>query len=82
VSCNANLPAFNFFIGTTKIAIPGSYIAYSPLTEGGATCFGGLQPNTGIGMNIFGDIALKAAYVVFEHSGTSPRLGWANKNLS
>ncbi|KAK9770972.1 putative Peptidase A1 domain-containing protein [Seiridium cardinale] len=82
VSCSATLPAFNIFIGTTKISIPGSYIAYSPLTEGGSTCFGGLQPNTGIGLNIFGDIALKAAYVVFEYSGSSPRLGWANKDLA
>ncbi|ETS75953.1 hypothetical protein PFICI_12897 [Pestalotiopsis fici W106-1] len=82
LSCNGSPPDFNIFIGTTKITVPGSYIAYAPLTTGGTTCFGGLQPNTGIGLNIFGDIALKAAYVVFEDSGTSPRLGWANKNLS
>ncbi|KAF3014736.1 Type I transmembrane sorting receptor [Neopestalotiopsis sp. 37M] len=82
LSCNGSPPDFNIFIGTTKITVPGSYIAYAPLTTGGTTCFGGLQPNTGIGLNIFGDIALKAAYVVFEDSGSSPRLGWANKNLS
>ncbi|KAI4603831.1 Type I transmembrane sorting receptor [Pestalotiopsis sp. 9143b] len=82
LSCSGSPPDFNIFIGTTKITVPGSYIAYAPLTTGGATCFGGLQPNTGIGLNIFGDIALKAAYVVFEDSGSSPRLGWANKNLS
>lgn len=82
VSCTATLPDFNIFIGTTKITIPGSYIAYAPLVEGGATCYGGIQLNTGIGLTIFGDIALKAAYVVFEYSGTSPRLGWATKALT
>ncbi|KAH8649374.1 eukaryotic aspartyl protease [Xylariales sp. PMI_506] len=83
LSCSAAAPAFSFYIGSAKITIPGDYITFEPLTTGGATCFGGLQTNTGIGMNIFGDIALKAAFVVFEHAeGSTPRLGWASKTLS
>jgi aspergillopepsin I len=78
--CSGTIPDFILYIGTTKINIPGSFIAFAPVTTSGQTCFGGLQANTGIGLSIFGDIALKAAYVVFENSGT-PRLGWANKPL-
>lgn len=43
----------------------------------GETCFGGLQPSDDIGLNIFGDVALKAAYVVF--NGETPSIGWAQK---
>jgi hypothetical protein len=50
---------------------------FAPLTEGGATCFGGLQSSAGIGLNIFGDVALKAAFVVF--NGGTKQLGWAKK---
>ncbi|KAH8156354.1 hypothetical protein CIB48_g11891 [Xylaria polymorpha] len=35
--------------------------------------------SSGIGINIFGDIVLKAAYVVFDSNG--PRIGWATKSL-
>lgn len=79
--CSGSPPDFIFYIGTTKITVPGSFMAFEPLTTGSATCYGGIQANTGIGFSIFGDIALKAAYVVFENSGTTPRLGWANKVL-
>lgn len=80
-TCTETVPDFNFYIGTTKVTIPGSYIAFSPIATGSATCFGGLQTNAGIGLNIFGDIAIKSAFVVFEQSGSSPRLGFAAKTL-
>lgn len=51
---------------------------YAPVST--STCFGGLQSSSGIGINIFGDVALKAAFVVFD--GASNRLGWAAKTLS
>jgi hypothetical protein len=82
VTCAATLPEFIIYIGTTPITIPGSYMAYAPLTTGSATCFGGIQTDTGIGFSIFGDIALKAAYVVFDKSTTTPRIGWATKTLT
>lgn len=46
-------------------------------TAVGNKCFGGLQSSASIGINIFGDVALKAAYVVF--NGETPSLGWAQK---
>ncbi|KAI1347873.1 secreted aspartic proteinase precursor [Xylaria sp. FL0043] len=75
--CSASLPNFTFGVGSARITIPGSYINYAPYS--GSTCFGGIQSSSGIGINIFGDVALKAAYVVFDSTG--PRLGWASKSL-
>ncbi|KAF5012275.1 hypothetical protein FDECE_1656 [Fusarium decemcellulare] len=42
-------------------------------------CFGGLQSSDSAGINIFGDIALKAAFVVFD--GGNSRIGFAKKAL-
>lgn len=50
---------------------------YAPIST--STCFGGLQSNAGIGISIYGDIALKAAFVVF--NGSTKQLGWASKTL-
>ncbi|KAI0424238.1 secreted aspartic proteinase precursor [Xylaria sp. FL1042] len=75
--CSASLPDFTFGVGSARIVIPGDYINYAPYS--GSTCFGGIQSSSGIGINIFGDVALKAAYVVFDSTG--PRLGWASKSL-
>jgi len=76
--CSATLPNFTFGVGSARIVIPGRYINYAPYT--GSTCFGGIQSSSGIGINIFGDVALKSAYVVFDSTG--PRIGWASKTLS
>jgi hypothetical protein len=74
--CSATLPDFTFGVGSARIKIPGSYINYA--TYQGSQCFGGLQDSSDIGINIFGDIALKAAFVVFD---STPKLGWAAKTL-
>jgi aspergillopepsin I len=50
---------------------------YAPID--GATCFGGLQSNAGIGFSIFGDIFLKSQYVVFDVSQGSPRIGFGQQ---
>ncbi|KAM5344020.1 hypothetical protein ACJ41O_012557 [Fusarium nematophilum] len=42
-------------------------------------CFGGLQSSDATGINIFGDVALKAAFVVFD--GEKSRIGFAKKPL-
>ena len=75
--CSATLPAFNVAIGGKTFTIPGSYINYAPVSSGSSTCFGGIQANTGIGFNIFGDIFLKAVYAIFDKTQSSPRLGFA-----
>ncbi|KAJ4394781.1 hypothetical protein N0V93_004001 [Gnomoniopsis smithogilvyi] len=79
-SCDATLPDFSFNVGEGEITIPGDYINFQPISTGSSTCYGGIQSDSGIGMAIFGDIALKAALVVFD-SGNS-RLGWAAKDTS
>ncbi|CAG7559422.1 unnamed protein product [Fusarium equiseti] len=78
-SCSATLPNFSFGVGGVTITIPGSYINYAPVQEGSSTCLGGIQPSDDIGINIFGDIALKAAFVVFD--GGNQQVGWAKKAL-
>ncbi|KAI0390720.1 aspartic peptidase domain-containing protein [Xylariaceae sp. FL0594] len=79
--CDASLPDLTFSPGDASITIPGQYINYAPADASGKTCFGGIQSNTDIGLSIYGDIALKAAFVVFDQSQGSPRLGWASKSL-
>lgn len=73
-SCSATLPDFSFNVGGGTITIPGAYINYA---KQNGVCFGGLQSSNGVGTNIFGDVALKAAYVVFDDA--NGRVGWAQK---
>ncbi|PSR81611.1 aspartic peptidase domain-containing protein [Coniella lustricola] len=82
-SCDATLPDFTFNVGEGSITVPGEYLNFEAISTGSSSCYGGLQSDSGIGISIFGDVALKAALVVFD-SGNS-RLGWAAKaslNLS
>ncbi len=78
--CSTTLPAITFTIGGYAATVPGSYVNYAPTDASGTTCFGGIQSNTGIGVNIFGDIFLKSQFVVF-NGDTSPQLGFAAKTL-
>ncbi|KAJ4422043.1 hypothetical protein N0V82_003339 [Gnomoniopsis sp. IMI 355080] len=73
--CDADLPDFTFGIEDTVITVPGDYMNYETVL--GNKCYGGLQSSADIGINIFGDVALKAAYVVFNFD--TPSLGWAQK---
>ncbi|KAI1748974.1 aspartic peptidase domain-containing protein [Xylaria castorea] len=79
--CDTDLPDLTFSPGDAQITIPGKYINYAPVDDSGSSCFGGLQSDGGQGISIYGDIALKAAFVVFDQSQGSPRLGWATKDL-
>ncbi|KAI3333295.1 secreted aspartic proteinase precursor [Ustulina deusta] len=79
--CDAKLPNFVLGVGQSKITIPGKYINYAPTDLVGMTCFGGIQSDEGIGFSIIGDVALKAAFVVFDASPHQRRLGWATKQL-
>ncbi|TQV94076.1 endothiapepsin precursor [Cordyceps javanica] len=72
--CGAQLPSLSFTVGGGDITIDGSLLNYA--SQGGQ-CYGGLQSNGGNGLSIFGDIALKAAYVVFDAGNN--QLGWAQK---
>ncbi|AEO71025.1 uncharacterized protein THITE_2092533 [Thermothielavioides terrestris NRRL 8126] len=79
--CSSSLPSFTFGVADARITIPSAYINYAPITPGSSTCFGGLQSSSGVGINIFGDVALKAAFVVF-NGGSPPTIGWAQKPLA
>ena len=61
--------------------VPGSYMNYAPLSAGSASCFGGIQSDASIGFSIFGDVFLKAQFVVFDNAAGGPQLGFAAKNL-
>jgi len=80
--CDTKLPDFTFYIGKTGVTVPGAYMNFAPLagpTAGSSQCFGGLQSSSDSDLNIIGDIALKAAYVVFDAEKT--RIGFAKKTL-
>ncbi|KAI1211476.1 secreted aspartic proteinase precursor [Annulohypoxylon truncatum] len=77
--CSTTPPDFVFGVEGAKFTIPGEYINYAAVDS--TNCFGGIQSDSDIGMSIFGDVALKAAFVVFDQSTGSPRLGWAAKDL-
>lgn len=78
--CGATLPDFNVAIGGKTFVVPGTDLNYAPINSAGTTCFGGIQANTGIGFNIFGDIFLKSVYAVFDQTQSSPRLGFAEQS--
>ncbi|KAI5201506.1 aspartic protease pepB [Aureobasidium subglaciale] len=77
VSCSATLPSFSAVIGGRKFTVPGSYIKYSQVSN--TQCFGGLQSSAGSGISIFGDIFLKAMFVVFSMENSTPQLGFATQ---
>lgn len=79
-ACDAALPDLTLRIEGYAAVVPGAYMNYAPASEGGS-CFGGLQSNDGIGQSIFGDVFLKAQFVVFDDAAGGPRLGFAAKEL-
>lgn len=79
-SCDADLPDFTFGIGEGQITVPGDYINYMAVDTSGSQCYGGIQSDADIGMAIFGDVALKSAFVVFDSANS--RVGWAAKSTS
>ncbi|KAI1778474.1 endothiapepsin [Hypoxylon cercidicola] len=76
--CDATLPDFQFSVEGATFSIPGQYINYAPVDD--STCFGGIQSDEGIGFAIWGDVALKSAFVVFDTTQDTPRLGFAKKS--
>ncbi|KAI0868851.1 secreted aspartic proteinase precursor [Hypoxylon argillaceum] len=79
--CNAKLPDFVIGLGKGSLVIPGKYINYAPADQSGHSCFGGIQSDADIGFSILGDIALKAAFVVFDATPNKTRIGFASKKL-
>ncbi|CAG7924196.1 unnamed protein product [Penicillium olsonii] len=78
--CTAKLPSLAVAVGTAYSAtVPGSLVNFSEVgtntTTGETVCFGGIQSNAGSSLAIYGDVFLKALFVVFDHRG--PSLGFA-----
>ncbi|KAM3446101.1 hypothetical protein MY3296_009984 [Beauveria thailandica] len=73
--CTEKLPDFPFTVGGNNITIPGELINYAHAS--GNKCFGGIQAGGEIPYNIFGDVSMKPAFVVFDVGNN--RIGWSPK---
>ncbi|KAK0711600.1 aspartic peptidase domain-containing protein [Lasiosphaeris hirsuta] len=69
--CNETLPISTLGIEDTHVTIPSEYLNYWP--NGDGTCWGRIQAEPGLGYSIYGNVLLKAAFVVFDTVG--PRMG-------
>jgi aspergillopepsin I len=61
--------------GTATLALPGRLLTRGGM-QGGSTCFGGVQMTSKVDMVIWGDVLLKALFVVFD-GRDAPRVGFA-----
>lgn len=77
--CSPTPPDFVFGVNKGIVTVPGDMVSYAPVDTANQNCFGGIQRDTGIGFSIFGDVALKTSFVVFDAGDL--QLGWAPKNL-
>jgi hypothetical protein len=77
--CSTTPPDISLTLAGVKQRVPGKYVVYAPVTDGSATCFGGIQTNDGIGFSIFGDIFLKSKYAVHDGGSSPPRIGFADQ---
>ncbi|KAJ5141896.1 aspergillopepsin A-like aspartic endopeptidase [Penicillium atrosanguineum] len=74
--CKEDLPNLTVALGDKyQATIPGSLINFEEIgtntTTGEKVCYGGVQSSSGSSMMIFGDVFLKALFVVFDQRGPS-----------
>jgi hypothetical protein len=68
-------PDFSFSAGETFFTVPGELIAFADMGNG--TTFGGIQSRGSLNFSIYGDVALKAVYTVFDEQNT--RIGFKQR---
>lgn len=73
--CKLTPPDFVFGVGSYRGVIPGHYLNYARHTD--TYCYGGIQSSAGIPFSVYGDILLKAQFVVFDRGNLA--VGFANK---
>lgn len=74
--CNMTPPDFVFGVGDDyRGRIPGHYLNYASHTD--EFCYGGLQSSKDIPFAVFGDILIKAQFIVFDRGNLA--VGFANK---
>jgi len=78
--CSQSIPSFSVAIGKKgyKVTIPGSFLNYAPVND--YYCYGGIQSNQGRGLQIYGDLLFRSAFVVFYGGDSNLGLGFAAKN--
>ena len=79
--CDATLPDFYLSFGTYTAKMTSDILNFgkAPYSNGGSTCFGGMQAGDS-DPYIFGDIFLKSTFVVFKApDNATPSLGFAAK---
>lgn len=76
--CELTPPDFIFGVGDYRGVIPGQYINY---TVDGETkdCYGGIQSSNGLPFSVFGNVLIKAQFVVFDRGNL--QVGFAKKTL-
>ncbi|KUI64602.1 Endothiapepsin [Cytospora mali] len=72
------LPDFTFGIGLYKGTLPGRYINYGNVND--TYCYGGIQTQGSMEFGIFGDVIMKAQFVVFDLG--NQRIGFAQKDVA
>lgn len=74
--CTSQLPDFTFGVVAARIVIPGALMNVGTYSQMRGYCIGGMVPQGRAPTAVFGDVALRAAFVVWDVEST--RLGWAS----
>lgn len=76
--CDAQLPDMSVAIGDSYMAkVSSKQLVFAPVDKANTTCFGGVQGNSGSGLQIYGDVLFRSQFVAF--NGGNQSVGFAQK---